>query len=288
MKRGVLRLAGWAAWIGRCWPALLTAALTFEPGEYAARRARLMEKIADGAGRLPGRLGARLGLWPSGRATISSISPGVHVPNAFLVVDGLRKESVLFFTMSETEAESEGIPRELVRDPKGVTGVERVLPAEQFGPFLASLCQRTRIALHHVQTRGARPGERQREVQHPPTDDDPEPVGRAAHPGAPVRQAAPRQVPPGRDQGLLAHRLGAAQDQVAGRARGPAPGGPDRRQGPPRPDPVDPARRGRKSRSRPCSSSSAGSKARRAKPTARSSCPGRTTPTATTTPTTGS
>ena len=70
---------------------------------------------------------------------------GVPIPNAFLVVDGLRKESVLFFTMTETEAESEGIPREFVRDPKVFTGVERVLPADQFGPFLAGLCQRTRV-----------------------------------------------------------------------------------------------------------------------------------------------
>ena len=138
-----LRLAGWAAGlIVLAGP--LTAALTFEPGEYAARRARFMEKIADGAAVF---LGASA---PASDVAFRqghdfAYLTGVPVPNAFLVVDGLRKESVLFFTMTETDAQSEGIPRDFVRDPKVYTGVERVLPAEQFGPFLANLCQRTRV-----------------------------------------------------------------------------------------------------------------------------------------------
>ena len=223
----------------------LTAALTFEPGEYAARRARFMEKIPDGAAVF---LGAS--------APASDVAfrqghdfvylTGVPIPNAFLVVDGLRKESVLFFTMTETEAESEGIPREFVRDAKDFTGIERVLPADQFGPFLAGLCQRTRVLYTMFKPEEIGPenaNEKFNALQRTMTL---EPVGRAAHPGAPVRQAARRQVPPGRDQGLLPPRLGVAQDQVARRARGHAPDGPDRRQGPPGPDPVDPAGHGRK------------------------------------------
>jgi len=138
-----LRLAGWAAGLIAL-AAPLTAALTFEPGEYAARRARFMEKIADGAAVF---LGASA---PASDVAFRqghdfAYLTGVPVPNAFLVVDGLRKESVLFFTMTETDARSEGIPRDFIRDPKVFTGVERVLPAEQFGPFLASLCQRTGV-----------------------------------------------------------------------------------------------------------------------------------------------
>jgi Xaa-Pro aminopeptidase len=125
------------------WAAPLAAAGPFEPGEYAARRARLMEKIGDAAAVF---LGAST---PASDEDFRQghdfvYLTGVQVPNACLVVDGLRKESVLFFTMSETEAESEGIPQELVRDPKAFTGIERVLPADQFGPFLAGLGQRTR------------------------------------------------------------------------------------------------------------------------------------------------
>jgi Xaa-Pro aminopeptidase len=122
--------------------ARLTAGGPFDASEYAARRARFMEKIPDGAAVF---LGAA--------APVSDLGfrqghdfvylTGVQAPNAALIVDGLRKESILFFTMSETEAASEGLPRDLVRDPKAYTGVERVLPAEQLGPFLAGLCQRT-------------------------------------------------------------------------------------------------------------------------------------------------
>jgi Xaa-Pro aminopeptidase len=142
MKRGV-RLVAAAAWLA-IWAGPLPAAGPFEAKEYAARRARLMETIGEG-----------VAVFLGAAAPASDIAfrqghdfvylTGVRIPGASLIVDGLRKESVLFFTMSETEAESEGIPRELVRDPKAFTGIERVLPAERFGPTLAGLCQRTPI-----------------------------------------------------------------------------------------------------------------------------------------------
>ena len=120
----------------------LTAGVPFEAKEYAARRARLMERIPDGAAVFLGAAAPASDVAFRQGHDFAYLA-GAPIPNAALVVDGLRKESILFFTMSETEAESEGIPRDLVRDPKAFTGVERVLPADQFGPFLAGLCQRT-------------------------------------------------------------------------------------------------------------------------------------------------
>ena len=129
---GVLLLAG-----------RLMAAGPFDASEYAARRARLMDKIGDGVAVF---LGAT-----APTATVAFRQghdfvylTGVQVPNASLIVDGLRKESILFFTMTEAEAAAEGIPRDMISDPKTYTGIERVLPADQFGPFLAGLCQRTK------------------------------------------------------------------------------------------------------------------------------------------------
>jgi Xaa-Pro aminopeptidase len=128
---GVLLLAG-----------RLTAGGPFDANEYAARRARLMDKIGDG-----------VAVFLGASAPASDVAfrqghdfaylTGVDVPGAALIVDGLRKESLLFFTMTEAEAEGEGLPRGLVRDPAGLTGIERVLPAERFGATLAGLCQRT-------------------------------------------------------------------------------------------------------------------------------------------------
>jgi Xaa-Pro aminopeptidase len=69
---------------------------------------------------------------------------GVEIPDAFLVVDGLRKESVLFFTMSEAAADGEAIPLDLIRAPAAYTGIERVVPADQFSAQLAGLANRGR------------------------------------------------------------------------------------------------------------------------------------------------
>ena len=115
----------------------------FDKTEYAARRARLMEKIGDGAAIV---LGAQT---PANDYAFRQghdffYLTGIEIPDAILVVDGMRKESVLFFTMSETEADGFAIPLDLIRGPVGYTGIERALPAEQFSSFLASLVNRNR------------------------------------------------------------------------------------------------------------------------------------------------
>ena len=103
----------------------------FDKADYAARRSRLMEQIGDSAAVF---LGAPT---PSSDHAFRQghdffYLTGVEIPDAFLVVDGMRKESVLFFTMSEAAADGEAIPLELVRTPADYTGIERVLPADQF------------------------------------------------------------------------------------------------------------------------------------------------------------
>jgi len=118
-------------------------ALLFDKAEYAARRARLMEKIPDGAAIFLGAPTPASDV-PFRQGHDVLYFTGVRIPDAFLVIDGLRKESTLFFTMTESQADGEGLPVELVRHPQDVTGIERVLPAEQFASALAALSQRTR------------------------------------------------------------------------------------------------------------------------------------------------
>jgi len=115
----------------------------FDKAEYAARRGRLMDTIGDGAAVF---LGAPT---PAGDHAFRQghdfyYLTGVEIPDAFLVVDGLRKESVLFFTMSEAAADGEAIPLDLIRAPAEYTGIERVLPADQFSAQLAGLANRGR------------------------------------------------------------------------------------------------------------------------------------------------
>ena len=121
----------------------LFSAGSFDKKEYAARRGRLMEKIGDGAAVF---LGAQT---PASDNDFRQghdffYMTGVEIPDAFLVVDGLRKESVLFFTMTETTADGEAIPLDLIRKPADYTGIERVLPAEQFSSYLAGLANRAK------------------------------------------------------------------------------------------------------------------------------------------------
>ena len=119
------------------------AAGAFDKAEYAARRSRLMEKIGDGAAVVLGApTPASDNAFRQGHDFF--YLTGVEIPDAFLVVDGLRKESVLFFTMDEAAADGEAIPLELIRTPAEYSGIEHVLPASQFSAQLAGLANRGR------------------------------------------------------------------------------------------------------------------------------------------------
>jgi len=120
------------------------APLLFDRQEYAARRSRLMDKIPDGIAVF---LGATA---PSGDREFRqghdfAYFTGVEIPDAYLIIDGIRRESLLFFTIGEKEAEAEGVALDLVRNPKETTGIEKALPAERFGAVLADLGQKTQV-----------------------------------------------------------------------------------------------------------------------------------------------
>ncbi len=120
------------------------AAPDFPKSEYAARRSQMMEKIPDGVAII---LGATSTV--SDRQFFQNNDffyfCGVEVPNAALIIDGIRKRSSLFFSLTEHEARSEGLPLELVQNPKGATGVEEVFPIERLTSTLLGLASRTRV-----------------------------------------------------------------------------------------------------------------------------------------------
>lgn len=108
----------------------------FDKSEYAARRAKFMEQIPDGVAII---LGAAT---PASDIQFLQGSDffyftGVEIPNAVLIMDGMRKESTLFFSISERDAQGEGISLELVRKPEEMTGMEKVYPIERL-PFTLS------------------------------------------------------------------------------------------------------------------------------------------------------
>ena len=95
-----------------------SAALLFDKSEYAARRARLMEKIPDGVAVI---LGAqpRPDYYDYHQNNDFFYLCGVEVPNAALIIDGLRKETLLFFTATEQGLRNEGLSVDLLKDPRG-------------------------------------------------------------------------------------------------------------------------------------------------------------------------
>ncbi len=114
----------------------------FPKSEYAARRSQLMEKIPDGVAII---LGAATPVSDFQFFQNNDLFYfcGVEIPDAVLVIDGIEKESALFFTLAEEEARGEGIPLELIHDPQEATGIERIYPADRLPSYLSRLSSQT-------------------------------------------------------------------------------------------------------------------------------------------------
>ncbi len=112
--------------------------LAFDKSEYAARRAKLMDKIAGGAAVF---LGAQppTGFVPFVQSNDFLYLTGVEAPDAALIVDGRSRTSTIFLTLSERSARNDGVPLEIARDPAGAAGIERARPAAELGAALDEL-----------------------------------------------------------------------------------------------------------------------------------------------------
>jgi len=114
----------------------------FTKEEYKTRREKLMKLIPDGIAII---LGAetRTDYRNFRQNNDFMYFTGVEIPDAFLIVDGMKKESTLFFTITEREARNIGANMELVNNPKEVTGIENYYPRERLSNVLFSLQSQT-------------------------------------------------------------------------------------------------------------------------------------------------
>jgi len=117
--------------------------LLFDKSEYAARRSKLMEKIPDGVAIVLGAMD-RTDNYEHYQNNDFVYFSGVEIPNAMLVIDGIRKESVLFFTISKKGARNEGLSLELIEKPVEITGIEKVKPIEDFSSYLSDISRETK------------------------------------------------------------------------------------------------------------------------------------------------
>jgi Xaa-Pro aminopeptidase len=116
----------------------LSAGLLFDKAEYAARRARFMEKIPDGTAVI---LGAQpvTNYYDYHQNNDFFYLCGVEAPNAVLIIDGIRKTSLLLFTASERSLRNEGLSIDILKNPEEMTGIERVMPIEELNTALGML-----------------------------------------------------------------------------------------------------------------------------------------------------
>jgi Xaa-Pro aminopeptidase len=127
-----------------CWAIPLAAGPRFDNAEYATRRANLMAKITDGVAIIWGAQ-AIPSYYRYAQNNDFMYLTGAEIPGAVLIVDGLLKTSTLVFTSTEGAARAEGISAELVKDPRGFTGIERVAPIEALDALLSGIATRSKI-----------------------------------------------------------------------------------------------------------------------------------------------
>ena len=110
--------------------------------EYASRRQALMSGIEGGVAVIRGAT-TPVSDWQFLQNNDFYYLTGVEIPNAFLVIDAVNRESALFFSLDENDAAGEGIPLDLVRNPVEATGIEKHFPSERLATYLADLSSRT-------------------------------------------------------------------------------------------------------------------------------------------------
>jgi Xaa-Pro aminopeptidase len=118
---------------------VFTGAAIFPPEEFASRRARVMEKIGDGAAIVLGATEPP-GEMPLRQGNQFFYVSGVVEPRAILVIDGKSKRSTLFLNPRNVQRESSmyGPGLSPGEDAAKATGIDAVLPRSDFQAMVDS------------------------------------------------------------------------------------------------------------------------------------------------------
>jgi Xaa-Pro aminopeptidase len=117
----------------------------FPPQEYAARRARIMQKIGDGVAILQGTT-ERPGEQPLRQSNQFFYVSGVVEPRAILIIDGRAHRSTLFLNPRNERRETMMFGPGLYPGDEAVhtTGIEAVEPRDDFAKALAAIAKESR------------------------------------------------------------------------------------------------------------------------------------------------
>ncbi|HEV3202291.1 MAG TPA: aminopeptidase P N-terminal domain-containing protein [Bryobacteraceae bacterium] len=117
----------------------------FPPDEYAARRAHVMAKIGEGVAILEGTT-ERPGEQPLRQGNQFFYLTGVVEPRALLIIDGRTKHSTLFLNPRNERRENNMYGPGLYpgEEAAKATGIESVLPRDEFAKALAEIAKEGR------------------------------------------------------------------------------------------------------------------------------------------------
>src|SRR5579864_1662100 len=146
----IVRLAGYRSILiaaAFLWPLAAQPVLTdvFPPEEYAARRARVMQKIGQAVAILQGTT-ERPGEQPLRQANQFFYVTGVVEPRAILAIDGRTRRSTLFLNPRNERRENGMYGPGLYpgEEAAKATGIESVLPRDEFANLLAEFAREGR------------------------------------------------------------------------------------------------------------------------------------------------
>jgi len=128
-----------------CAQPVFTGPDVFPPEEFAARRARVMAKLGDGVAIIQGTT-ERPGEQPLRQANQFFYITGVVEPRAILVIDGKTHRSTLFLNPRNERREKNMLGPGLSPgdDAAKVTGIETVLPRDEFKSIIEALAKEGR------------------------------------------------------------------------------------------------------------------------------------------------
>jgi Xaa-Pro aminopeptidase len=129
----------------------------FPPEEFAARRARVLERLGDGVAILQGA--AEYPAYVKFRQSNQFFYlTGVEVPRAIAVLDGKTRQTVLYVAPRDEHVErSEGPVLVPGDEAAKLTGIDKVLPRDEFAAALAGFVKdgRTLYLPHRMEALGA-------------------------------------------------------------------------------------------------------------------------------------
>jgi Xaa-Pro aminopeptidase len=111
------------------------SALQFDKSEYLERRNKLMKELPDGIIIIAGAR-TRTDYYPFVQNNNFLYLTGVRIPDSFVVIDPLKNETVLFTRLSEFIVRDNGESIEMLADPAGYTGVQKVMKPEDLSEYL--------------------------------------------------------------------------------------------------------------------------------------------------------